>query len=135
MPKKSIFALFSVQNWDVSFLFHSFIFLDSFSVRIGGPLLPRIPFYYLFKQFISSEFLLNVDPKLFVFGIIFNPFVTNASFLWCFQGIEKWCIGNKWVNEISCLFNQSCNYFLTVNGVLSRRSSFHQHYFCLYKLT
>ena len=33
----------------------------------------------------------------------FNPFVHNAPFLypmvfWCFQGVEKECIGNKWVN-------------------------------------
>ena len=41
---------------------------------------------------------------------LFNPFVPNASFLyplkteenltvfWCFQGVEKGCIGNEWVN-------------------------------------
>ena len=32
----------------------------------------------------------------------FNPFVPNAPFLyltvfWCFQGVEKGCIGNEWV--------------------------------------
>ena len=31
-----------------------------------------------------------------------NPFVSNAPFLygkgfWCFQGVEKGCIGNEWV--------------------------------------
>ena len=43
----------------------------------------------------------------------FNPFVPNAPFLyplkrsenrkgfWCFQGLEKGCIGKKWVNMIS----------------------------------
>ena len=42
--------------------------------------------------------------------IYFNPFVANASFLyplqksdnwkvfWCLQGVQKGCIGNKWVN-------------------------------------
>ena len=42
----------------------------------------------------------------------FNPFVPNAPFLYplktsenrkvflCFQGVEKGCIGNKWVNKI-----------------------------------
>ena len=42
---------------------------------------------------------------------ILNPFVPDAPFLypletsenrnffWCFQGVEKECIGNKWVNE------------------------------------
>ena len=46
--------------------------------------------------------------------LIINPFVpTNASFFyplkisenrmifWCFQGVEKGCIGNKWVNVTS----------------------------------
>ena len=40
-----------------------------------------------------------------------NPFVPNSPFFyplktpedrkvfWCFQGIEKWCIGNKWVKD------------------------------------
>ena len=43
-------------------------------------------------------------------GIIFNPFIPNAPFLYllkksenhkvfsCFQGVENGCIGNKWVN-------------------------------------
>ena len=41
-------------------------------------------------------------------GSVINPFVPNALFLyplktenfkifWCFQGVEKACIGNKWV--------------------------------------
>ena len=41
---------------------------------------------------------------------VINPFVPNAPFLyplktsenptvfWCFQGLEKGCIGNKWAN-------------------------------------
>ena len=44
----------------------------------------------------------------------FNPFVSNASFLyplktsenskvfWCFQGVERGCIGNKWFKVTSC---------------------------------
>ena len=44
------------------------------------------------------------------FLIYINPFVSNAPFLyplktsenltvfWCFQGVEKGCIGNEWVN-------------------------------------
>ena len=43
------------------------------------------------------------------FSLCVNPFVPNASFLyplktsekrkvfWCFQGLDKGCIGNKWV--------------------------------------
>ena len=29
----------------------------------------------------------------------FNPFVPNAPFLWCFQGVEKGCSGNKLVKK------------------------------------
>ena len=43
--------------------------------------------------------------------MLFNPFVPNETFLyslktenltifWCFQGVDKGCIGNKWVKEI-----------------------------------
>ena len=58
---------------------------------------------------------------------IFNPFFPNAPFFdplktsenrkvfWCFQAVEKGCIGNKWVNmlqtEWSFLLKQS-SYFL-----------------------
>ena len=50
----------------------------------------------------------------------FNPFVPNAPFLYplktsenrkvflCFQGVEKGCIGNKWVDEV--LVNASILY-------------------------
>ena len=49
---------------------------------------------------------------------LFNPFVPNASFLyplkteenltvfWCFQGVEKGCIGNEWVNPRSTDFTK-----------------------------
>ena len=63
---------------------------------------------------------------IFVFiylGIAFNPFVPNAPFLyltktsenltvfWCFQGAEKWCIGNKWVkNEYLWVFRSYFDY-------------------------
>ena len=59
---------------------------------------------YLFKKWTSEEW----GPLLRLLS--FNPFVANAPFLypqktsenltvfWCFQGLEKRCIGNKWVN-------------------------------------
>ena len=46
---------------------------------------------------------------------LFNPFVSNEPFLhslktlknrevfWCFQGVEKGCIGNKWVKSLELL--------------------------------
>ena len=49
----------------------------------------------------------------------FNPFVTNAPFpyplemsenrkaFWCFQGVEKGCIGNEWVKLL--LSKEFCN--------------------------
>ena len=37
-----------------------------------------------------------------ILSVYFNPFVPNAPFLYplkiCFQGVEKGCIGNEWVN-------------------------------------
>ena len=57
--------------------------------------------------------VLNVWSLTFALAIeaFFNPFFPNASFLyplkqlenrkvfWCFQVVEKGCIGNKWVKE------------------------------------
>ena len=53
------------------------------------------------------------------FSMILKPFVSNVPFLyplktsrnltvfWCFQGVQKACIGNKWVNA-----------FLTIYGIV-----------------
>ena len=53
----------------------------------------------------------NCLKRVIVVILPINPFVPNAPFLyplktsencnvfWCFQGIEKGCVGNKWVNE------------------------------------
>ena len=41
----------------------------------------------------------------------FNPFIPNSSFLYplktmfCFQGVEKGCIGNEWVNMEHFLYH------------------------------
>ena len=56
-------------------------------------------------------FLLEIIRKLFKLEYLYvNPFVPNAPFLYplktsenqkvlrCFQGVEKGCIGNEWVN-------------------------------------
>ena len=58
----------------------------------------------------SSCYLISqtLSVKYDIFLLI-NPFVPNAPFLyslnltvfWCFQGIEKRCIGNKWVSNTS----------------------------------
>ena len=60
----------------------------------------------------------------------FNPFFPNAPFLyplktsenrkvfWCFQGVEKECIENYWVNSISFLFS-----YRVVFGILFARGS------------
>ena len=53
-----------------------------------------------------------------------NPFVPNApllytlkaseslTVLWCFQGVEKGCIGNKWVN-VNLLRNKFISKYLS----------------------
>ena len=63
---------------------------------------------------LQSELLLS-EPELKEHKnkeFVINPFVSNAPFfchlktsenytvLWCFQRVEKGCIGNKWVNVI-----------------------------------
>ena len=63
---------------------------------------------------IWAKILSNIYDRVFLVKIL-NPFVPNASFpyplkipekckvFWCFQGVEKECIGNKWV--ISAIYN------------------------------
>ena len=73
---------------------------------------------YLFLLFLGflSFFENNFEHSTVVCIISFiNPFVPNAPFrypletsgnlkvLWCFQGLEKGCIGNKWVKPILTL--------------------------------
>ena len=64
----------------------------------------------LFNRLRSDYSPLNEHAFRHGFGNTFNPFVPNAPFLyplkiswnrkvfWCFQGVEKGCIGNEWVN-------------------------------------
>ena len=59
---------------------------------------------------IVINFLVLINHFYFHSLLFFNSFVPNASFLnplktsenltvfWCFQAVEKGCIGNKWVN-------------------------------------
>ena len=61
---------------------------------------------------VSVEFWYNLVAYVLIkiFDSI-NPFISNPPFLhpletsehrkvfWCFQGIEKGCIGNEWVNH------------------------------------
>ena len=46
-----------------------------------NPLVPNVPFLYPLK---TSE---------------------NLTVFWCFQGVEKWCIGNEWVKDIFFILN------------------------------
>ena len=51
-----------------------------------------------------------ISKNMFVFRFL-DPFAPNLPFLytlktwknltvfWCFQGVEKWCIGSKWVDQ------------------------------------
>ena len=61
------------------------------------------------------KFICLMWPTMNKFAQLNNSFVSNAPFLyrlktsenltvsWCFQGVEKGCIGNEWVNMISWL--------------------------------
>ena len=61
----------------------------------------------------SDIFILDIAKN--GLNVILNPFVPNAPFLyllktlgnrkafWCFQGVDKGCIGNEWVdNAVMC---------------------------------
>ena len=76
-------------------------------------LLMKITKFYLEKNFYKKCFNKS-QPfyfQIFLPWKIFNPFVPNSPFLyplktsenltvfWCFQGVEKECIGNKWVKD------------------------------------
>ena len=52
-----LFGRFLVQNWHVPyFLFHRFVFRDTFSIRIGSPLLCRTCFHIkLLKRFWKAQ--------------------------------------------------------------------------------
>ena len=72
--------------------------------------------------------------SIFVCGkkSVVNPFVPNAPFLyplktseklkvfWCFQGVEKGCIGNEWVKMNNCRIGKRCKYLTYLfEGLLS----------------
>ena len=44
----------------------------------------------------------------------------NLRFFWCFQGEEKGCIGNKWVNILFCLLEVPIKFLdvkILINGI------------------
>ena len=72
----------------------------------------RVFDYFALKGLIYNvTVFLNRTPLIFFCPRSLKPFVYNAPFLyplkasenlkvfWCFQGVEKGCIGNEWVNE------------------------------------
>ena len=72
----------------------------------------------------SFEIAFKSKPRLILsntyYSSIFHPFVTNARFLyplktsenfmvfWCFKGVQKRCIGNKWVLTKNCDYVDYC---------------------------
>ena len=75
----------------------------------------KLTSFLLTSAFFDSSNVTLMEKWLFV--ISFNPFVSNALFLyplktsenhtvfWCFQGVEKGCIGNEWVNSVELFRN------------------------------
>ena len=67
-------------------------------------------------------FFLEIKKEAARFGKLkyyINPLAPDTSFLhplktsenckvfWCFQGVEKWCIGNEWVKKDSIILPPS----------------------------
>ena len=62
---------------------------------------------------------------------LFNPYIPNVPFLnplkksknlkvfWCFQEVEKGCIGNKWVKMAQNIFSVRCNFRLGIGKYVS----------------
>ena len=60
--------------------------------------------------------------------VVVNPFVPNAPFLyplktsenffWCFQGVDKGCIGNEWVNHVFLSKPQIQKYDLIISDTV-----------------
>ena len=100
---------------------HEFINLFSYLLKISltFPWLKK-SFYMItdsvMKDLSSVPWALQKMWNMYVYQLDTNlassikPFVTNAPFLflltvlWCFQDVEKRCIGNEWVKQIYAKF-------------------------------
>ena len=83
----------------------------------------QIKSYFIPKNNFVVEVVFNYIRKKSLSWI--NPFVSNAPFLygkgfWCFQGVEKGCIGNEWVKKtwrFSDVFRRQRKGALGTNGL------------------
>ena len=85
-------------------------FLHSYNVHLKMIISFVLAYFECATAFIHSQFELKYVLQRYNYFCLFNPFVSNAPFLhplktsekltifWCSQGVEKGCIGNKWVN-------------------------------------
>ena len=90
--------------------------------NVINPFSAMFPFYTLWKhQEVQNE---NIGQNCVN---VINPFVHNAPFLyllktenrkvfWCFQGVEKGCIGNEWVNVDNRKSFPAYSIFRDLNG-------------------
>ena len=96
---KITICYFWLQIWNLNF----FSFVRFFIIKLAANL------FFFIKGFLKQR----LPQEIFAsFCNEFNPFVPNAPFLnpektsenltvfWCFQGVGKWCIVNKWVNFV-----------------------------------
>ena len=98
-PKDTVFIVGGLRNWwkaRSKLEWHIFWEHHWRTCTIISPLLQKVPVAVIFHLGVTN---------------CVNPFVPNAPFLyplktsenrkvfWCFQGVEKGCIGNKRVNE------------------------------------
>ena len=76
---------------------------------------------YQLRLGVVGEFALSFSNTRTKDLLYLNPFVPNVPFLyplktsnnftvfWCFQGVEKGCNGNKWVNKQITFFCRFCH--------------------------
>ena len=102
----------------------------------------------------SFEITFKINPRLILsntyYSSIFHPFVSNAPFLyplktsenfmvfWCFKGVKKRCIGNKWVLTKNCDYVDYCVTDICIWQTKKKRtvlSNICRSIFCLTKTT
>ena len=103
-------------------------FSENFEYELNGwPLRPLVfgRYKYTIKIEIINPFVPNA-PSLY-------PLKTseNLTIFWCFQEVEKGCIGNKWVNGKTCIFKR-CGKYLIVMKILSYENFFWLNLDCIF---
>ena len=111
------------------------LYLWTNCINLFGLLCTLVVSFYtgLYSEIDLMKYMVSFVSEHFIFCFVFqssvNPFFPNAPFLyppkasenhkifWCFQGIGKGFIGNKWVNQIMIIWNMKTKHLQTYGKV------------------